>query len=206
MKTFTFLIAMAISTLINAQVTVVSPNGGEVWAVGSTQQISISFPQLFVPNLWYSIDSGVNWSAISGLVVCPLGTCNIPWIVPNKPSTTCLIKVMVHISGNPYVYDTSNAVFTISGSVGIKDDVLENKLTVWNDPANQLMSVSWDKNVFVQKISLYNTLGAKVIEQSVQDGSSEMVNISTASLPSGIYIVRSEEENNNQSVRKIYIP
>ncbi|MEI6697146.1 MAG: T9SS type A sorting domain-containing protein, partial [Bacteroidota bacterium] len=92
----------------------ISPNGGESWKVGTTQQIkySTSGPTTAV-KLYYSVDNGTNWIAIT--TNTSGGTYN--WSVPNTPATTALIKVEdKNIACNA---DQSNAVFTIEPHITI---------------------------------------------------------------------------------------
>ena len=89
-------------------VTITSPNGGENWAVGSTQTITwTSTGNLGNLRLRYSIDNGANWITIAVLTTNPG---SYAWVVPDAPSSTC--KVRIREIGQPAV-DDSDAVFTI---------------------------------------------------------------------------------------------
>ncbi|MCU0277228.1 MAG: hypothetical protein MUF02_10360, partial [Acidobacteria bacterium] len=92
--------------------TVISPNGGEVWAVSESRNITWSSSgSLGLVNIDYSTDNGANWTAIAS------NTANDglqPWTVPNTPSATCLVRVREN-DGSPS--DVSNSVFTISDNV-----------------------------------------------------------------------------------------
>ena len=95
-------------------ITVTSPNGGESWTVGTSQNItwtSAGTHPVGNINIDYSIDSGTNWTSVV------TGTPNdgtYSWTIPNTPSTNCLVRVR-EIDDCPT--DTSNAVFTIVAAV-----------------------------------------------------------------------------------------
>ena len=88
--------------------TIISPNGGESWAVGESRDIIWnSTGTVGKVNIDYSTNSGATWTSIVS------STANDglhPWTVPNTPSSTCLLRVQ-EVDGSPS--GTSNAVFSI---------------------------------------------------------------------------------------------
>jgi hypothetical protein len=87
---------------------VTSPNGGEKWCVGKTEEITWSsedFPDLFV-GIEYSRNAGITWWPIG--YVPNAGT--YVWTIPDTPSDSCLVKVS-DTDGDPY--DESDNLFTI---------------------------------------------------------------------------------------------
>lgn len=91
-----------------------SPNGGEEWDVGSTQEISWQAIGWDVVSLHYSNDVGESWIHIatvdnSGVHV---------WTVPDAPNEMAIVKVEVSEideSGNNITWnDEGNSTFTIS--------------------------------------------------------------------------------------------
>ena len=104
--------AFSITQVTNA--ILLTPNGGESWKVGTTQQIKYTTggPTTAV-KLFYSTDNGNTWNTITSNTSG--GIYN--WSVPNAPSTTCLVKVEdKNIACNA---DQSNAVFTIEPHITI---------------------------------------------------------------------------------------
>jgi WD40 repeat protein len=78
------------SALQRPMVHVVTPNGGERFAVGDRLQIRWSGIVPTVPvALDYSIDSGTTWLPIAS----PITGGSYQWTVPNTPSTRCLARV-----------------------------------------------------------------------------------------------------------------
>ncbi|MCP4157199.1 MAG: hypothetical protein GY757_56330 [bacterium] len=90
-------------------ITLLRPNGGEVWNVGSTYNITwISDAEVGDVKLEYSSNGGGTWRAIQASTAND-GT--YLWTVPDRESTNCLVKISEASDGIPY--DTSNAAFTI---------------------------------------------------------------------------------------------
>jgi len=99
-------------TAAPATITVISPNGGEMWEIGSTQNITWSSTGT-VGNvkIEYSIDNGSTWSIIKS------STANdgiYSWSGPDTVSSQCLVRISEASDGDPM--DTSDAVFSIVSS------------------------------------------------------------------------------------------
>ncbi len=94
-------------------VTITSPNGGEVWYIDSTYDITWTSEGtsdfLFID---CSIDSGANWSEVTSYVHPDSGSYS--WTIPNTPSTNCLVRIGDSTSIDHTPLDTSDAVFEIS--------------------------------------------------------------------------------------------
>jgi subtilisin family serine protease len=97
-------------------VTVLSPNGGEKWAVGSRQTIrwtaedDFDRPEDLTINLYYSTDGGDTWKPIELEVK---NTGEYEWVIPETPSNSCRVKVEAIDSGGLVGSDISDADFTI---------------------------------------------------------------------------------------------
>ncbi|BDS11782.1 T9SS type A sorting domain-containing protein [Aureispira anguillae] len=96
---------------INIPITLISPNGGEVWK-GRTVQ-NITWNAAGTSNSYtiqYSTDNGTNWNNLAIGYNSPTGTYS--WTVPSMDTTTtCMVRVMDHVQN--CMQDVSNAVFTI---------------------------------------------------------------------------------------------
>ncbi|MFO7659499.1 MAG: hypothetical protein R6V77_01180 [Candidatus Cloacimonadaceae bacterium] len=97
---------------IRPLIIVISPNGGEILQVGSSQMIYFSattdVPIVYID---YSVDNGANWLPVQNTgYSASLGA--FDWTVPDNPSNDCLIKVINAL--NTSKYDISDAVFTIT--------------------------------------------------------------------------------------------
>lgn len=91
-------------------ITVLSPNGGENWVVGSTQTISWTQTGVQYVTIDYTTNNGINWHQITASTLAYTG--NYFWMIPNRVSSTCKIKI-TDVSNN-LVTDQSNTVFSIS--------------------------------------------------------------------------------------------
>ena len=95
-------------------VTLSSPNGGEVWSVGSTHNIlwsaTDSTDTVASIDLYYSINGGLSYGTIA------TGEANdgsYPWTIPNTPSTRCRVKVVARDDASLTGEDISDDDFTI---------------------------------------------------------------------------------------------
>ena len=92
---------------------ITSPNGGEVWAVGSGHNITWSTNGDVGPvKLEYSTDGGSTWATI---VSSTSNTGSYPWTIPNTPSANCLVRVSQVSGGSPS--DVSDAKFAIVAGI-----------------------------------------------------------------------------------------
>jgi N-acetylneuraminic acid mutarotase len=92
-------------------ITVIHPNGGEVWAAGSVQQISWDSNLKHSDHLiiQYSRDGGASWFRIAQNI--PVFTFGYSWQVDNFPTTQGRIKIL--LQENLSITDQSDANFTV---------------------------------------------------------------------------------------------
>jgi hypothetical protein len=91
-----------------AAITVASPNGGEVWQVGSSQNITwISSGTSGTVRIEYSTNNGTSWTDV---IASTPDDGTQSWTIPGATSTNCLVRVS-DTDGSPV--DISNAVFSI---------------------------------------------------------------------------------------------
>jgi hypothetical protein len=88
---------------------VTSPDGGENWYIDGTNNITWSSSGTSGGvKIEYSTDNGMSWSYVIASVP---DTGTYPWVVPNTPSDSCLVRI-TDTTGSPS--DTSDAMFEIS--------------------------------------------------------------------------------------------
>ena len=115
-------------------ITVLSPNGGENWSVGSSQNITWSSTgTVGNVNIDYSINNGSNWIPVA---VSTENDGSYSWTIPAAPSTTCLVRVRDAIDNDPS--DSSDAVFTIADAETVSTP------TTPTGPSTGLISTSYD--------------------------------------------------------------
>ena len=92
------------------QIRVTSPNGGEVWIVGTTQDITWTSDNFEGPNvnIEYSTDTGSSWLPVIGSTP---DNGSYPWLIPSTESPNCLVKVADALDGDPF--DISDGTFSI---------------------------------------------------------------------------------------------
>ena len=101
-----------------------APNGGEVWEVGSTQQIRWTTVILTDVQIDYSSDDGQTWKNIAGTVdTTKPDWGNYSWVVPNEPSSLCLMKITGYFGEVPTVSDGNFEIRSKSTDGGTDNDI-----------------------------------------------------------------------------------
>jgi hypothetical protein len=123
-----------------------SPDGGEEWASGSTQQVTwttgVSAPSYI--DIEYSTDGGSNWHPpVATHVLTSAHSYN--WTVPATYSDNCIVKISDNADGRPY--DLSLAPFSIVPPVPMPDLIVESIVT---DPPQPVAGESFDLTVTVK--------------------------------------------------------
>ncbi|MCK4403706.1 MAG: hypothetical protein KAW02_01325 [candidate division Zixibacteria bacterium] len=92
------------------QIRVTSPNGGEVWIVGETRDITWISENFYGENvdIEFSTDGGTSWMTI---IEDASNDGVHPWLVPDTTSDICKVKVSDAEDGDPY--DESDGTFSI---------------------------------------------------------------------------------------------
>jgi sugar lactone lactonase YvrE len=129
---------------------VVSPNGAEGWAVGSTQNITwTSSLGVEYVRIELSTNGGADYSDI---IASTLNTGSYTWIVTDTPSVNCLIRISDLAAGGPV--DVSNAVFTIAAAGAPR------KLAFLQQPTNTTVNATITPAVTVE---IQDALGNRVV-------------------------------------------
>ena len=162
-----------ILTNTSVPLTLYSPNGGELWQLGSIHPITWLATNITSVNIDYSTDGGSTWTSIVSNTPAGLGLYN--WTVPNTMSSTC--KVRISNSADATVMAMSEANFTISA-------VLPPALTL-NTPAGaETFTGGFSQNI---KWTSTNVAGIK-IEFSSDSGTSWSTIASAIAAASGTYV------------------
>jgi regulation of enolase protein 1 (concanavalin A-like superfamily) len=90
--------------------TITSPNGGEDWHVGTSQNITWTSSSITDVKIEISYDNGAVWNVLAQTVDATLGS--YTFSVPNNPTTTAIIRISD--ASNSAVFDISDNPFTIS--------------------------------------------------------------------------------------------
>lgn len=126
-------------------ITVVTPNGGQVWGAGTTQLIGWNAQAgISTFSLQYSLNGGLSYNTIAN---------NQPgysysWILPNVNSTNVLVRVVDN--ANSCRGDASNAPLTITPLQPILTS--PNGGEVWNVNSSQV--ITWNTTTFHSQVKL----------------------------------------------------
>ncbi len=99
--------------LIAQTITVTFPNGGETLQIGTSKNILWTSSSVSYVDIEYSTDNGASWNDVATNVAASIG--KYTWSIDSNsvnPSTQALIRISS--SSNPFIYDVSNATFTLS--------------------------------------------------------------------------------------------
>ncbi|MGB8319414.1 MAG: LamG-like jellyroll fold domain-containing protein, partial [Ignavibacteriaceae bacterium] len=99
-----------ISSQPTPTITVTSPNGGENWQAGTSQNITWTSNDVDIVKIDFSTNNGTDWKNI---VSSTLSDGSYTWTVLNTPSTSC--RVRIYDTLNSSVNDQSDNVFEITG-------------------------------------------------------------------------------------------
>ncbi len=105
----------SISSQAVQTVKVTSPNGGETWTAGTSQNITWAASGIDTVAIAYSSNNGISWNTVAAKV--PSNGFYTWQNLPQINSTQCLIKVGA-VSGQPF--DKSDTVFTIQVPAKLK--------------------------------------------------------------------------------------
>ncbi|MEI7850149.1 MAG: Ser-Thr-rich GPI-anchored membrane family protein [Chloroflexota bacterium] len=178
-------------------VAITSPNGGEIWAKGTTHLITwqenMTFPVKI--ELW---KGGIYKSLI---VASTPGTGTYFWAIPMTIASgnDYKIKIMVISSAASYTcYDFSDNNFIIpgSGATGLKSS--ESDFHVFPNPCNDILNVKLPCDpVTNTSLMIMNVTGKKALDQHIIEyHQSEGLTINTTDIADGFYIliIRQDEE------------
>lgn len=176
-----------------------SPNGGELWKVGETHQITWNSSGISTVKIEYS--TGSTWVVVAASVNASLKTYD--WIIPNTPSTNCKVKISEVPGG---LSDESTGVFEIrlSTSAGIPKT---SETMVYPNPS--------DGNVFLQvpvgfdgKIIVSDQTGRIIHRESIQALFAGQKRLLLTKMAAGIYFIKITDHQNEhpESIKLIITP
>ena len=183
------------SILNPKQISVLKPNGGEIWMIDSTNNITWTSDSVQYVSIKVSIDSGSTWLSITDST---LSSGLYAWLV-NIPNTSsqCLVKITDLTDST--IYDTSDSLFTIERITEINNQkaIISNFHLYQNhpNPFNPITKIKFNipnqSQIYNRLVTLkvYNILGREVatlVNEEKPAGEDE-VEFDGSDLPSGIY-------------------
>ncbi len=146
---------------IRGSFTVLAPNGGETWIVGSSHNITWT-RQGTIPNakLEYSTNGGSTFpNVIVGATDAAAGT--YAWTVPDAIGSQ--VRVKVTDVNNSAVFDTSNADFIIKGSLAL---TAPNGTETWIVGVSN--NITWNRSGTISTVKLeYSTDGGSTYPNTI---------------------------------------
>ena len=140
-------VSNSVFAILTPGLTILSPNGGEIWNGGTQQTIRWNtIGSITNVNLEYSLDAANSWIAI---VSNALNTGTYEWSVPNQTNTTTLIRISNY--DDPNMFDVSDALFTI----------VRTALAITHPNGGEILAagstqqITWNSNGQIDAVSLF---------------------------------------------------
>jgi hypothetical protein len=177
-----------------SSVAVESPNGGEVWVIGETEDITWTGVNVDDVKIELSINNGVDWATIEESVP---NTGTYSWTVTAQDSSDqCLIRISNVENG--FVFDISDEVFTIDIISGMNET--QNQLPAefnlyqnYPNPFNPATIIKYQvPSLSHVSIKIYDLVGREVavLVNEQKDPGNYQVNFESKNLASGIYFYK----------------
>ncbi|MCW8810600.1 MAG: T9SS type A sorting domain-containing protein [Ignavibacteriaceae bacterium] len=177
-----------------SSVSVQSPNGGEVWVAGETEDITWSGVNVNDVKIELSTNNGTDWSTI---IESTPNTGSYSWVVTAQDSSDeCLIRITNVENG--FVYDVSDGVFTIDVVSSLGEE-LESNPTEFNlaqnypNPFNPSTTIRYAVPKTSQvSIKIYDLTGQEVasLVNEVKEVGTYEVKFDARNLASGVYLYK----------------
>ncbi len=161
-------------------INVVSPNGGETWVTGHSYAVTWTSTNVDNVMVEVSTDTGATWTTI--VYTTPGNTGSFPWIVPDTPSSFCILKVS-DVS-NPLLFDESNGTFEITPNTGIGSAGMP-RVNIYPNPTSGRIMI--ESGTRIEALSVYNPMGATIITTNPEQ---KEIGIDLSAYPKGIYFVK----------------
>jgi PKD repeat protein len=177
-----------------SSLTLQAPNGGEVWEVGETEDITWTDVNVYDVKIELSVDNGTNWSTI---VESTPNTGTYSWIVEAQDSSDqCLIRI-INVDDD-LIADVSDAVFTIDIVTGLEEDKQSipsefNLSQNYPNPFNPVTLIKYQvPEASLVSIKVYDIIGREVavlVNEEKSPGNYQ-VSFSSENLASGVYFYK----------------
>ena len=171
-----------------------SPNGGEVWVIGETEEITWTDINVYDVKIELSVDNGSSWSSI---VESTPNTGAYSWLVASPDSSDlCLIRITNDADGN--VIDVSDDVFTIDMITGVEEleEGIPSKFDLSQNYPNPFNPVTLIKYQVPEtshiSIKIYDVIGREIatLVNEVKQPGVFQVSFNCENLASGVYFYK----------------
>ncbi len=189
-------------------ITVLSPNGGEIWFVDSIYTISWNSALIENVKLQYSVDSSKSWKTVKHRVAASDGQFN--WTVPDNASSACKIKI--YDTDDSEAFDVSDTTFTILVPTAIsasdltvpgKFALLQNYPNPFNAQTTFEFHTVKNGRVLLEILDVSGRRAAVLINTEMNAGN-HYFSWDASSLASGVYLYRLQTDESS-FVRKMIL-
>lgn len=177
----------------SSAITVLSPNGNEIWLIGLSYYIIWNSTNVTNVRIDYSIDGGFSWIPI--VYSTPASVGYYSWIVPNTPSTNCMVKISD--VANPAFFDVSDNPFTISLTTGL--DEAKERFQVFPNPSYGYFKIK--SSEVIKSVTIFNLMGETLEDFKVENIETSM---DVSSLGAGIYYFKINFQNSFK-IKKVVV-
>ena len=196
-----------VNNFINySALTVEIPNGGEVWEIGQTEEISWSAVNVYNIKIELSTNNGSTWSSI---VESTQNTGTYSWLVSAPDSSDqCLIKItnvddetVIDESDGTFIIDLATGVEEIDNSIPKEFALDQNYPNPFNPVTNIKYRLPESAHVTIKVYDLIGREVALLVNEVKQPGIYQ-VSFDGENLASGVYFYRMTSDNFT-AVRKL---
>ena len=106
-------------SIVSVLTNLTSPNGGEQWNVGTTQNITWTAIGPSNINIYYSTNNGGSWNFVAKR---PASSSLYPWSIPNTPSALCRVRIRSDFDSTKS--DVSDTTFGIINENEFVSDII----------------------------------------------------------------------------------
>jgi hypothetical protein len=178
---------------ITGTITVLSPNGGEVWGIGTEQYITWSSTDVINVKIEYSSNNGATWEIVTESTP---STGIYLWTVPSIHTIQALVKITNVI--DEQINDQSDAPFTIEPTTSAENfqSNIPDQFELWQNypnPFNPMTTIYYGVPYEASiEILIFDVLGNSVMQftKENQNAGYHTIEINAENIPSGIYFYR----------------
>ncbi len=191
-----------------SNIQIISPNGGELWEIGSTKQILWNSTDVIDVKIEYSYNNGASWNNV---VSSYPSTGIYNWTIPNIITNQARVKISDIATGD---FDRSDSSFRIIEPTNISEirnnEIPNNYYLAQNypNPFNPSTAIQFGliKSSYVT-LKLYNVNGEEIssIFEGYKQTGTYSVNFVPNNLTSGIYFYRIIAEDFSDVKKLIYL-
>ena len=165
--------------VIAPHIIITSPNGNEDWLIGSTHPITWSSSGVLSARIEYSINNGIKWDTIHPSYFAALGT--YTWTIPNKPSTTC--KIRISSNTDSLLSVMSNGNFKISNKPTALNTIENPEINIYPNPFTKELKIISNKSY--DEILYFDINGKYILGQAANNEHTYQTQV----LDKGVYMV-----------------